>query len=159
MKPTDFLKTAEFLKDHKDEWHVRTSINRSYYGLFLHLRDFLSGQGIKVPTKSTHKFVLDCFHKSRFFDDAESKSSKGVKKRNGRTGDKVIWGISKRLRSLLQARVDADYKLHLTIPPNDSKHNLELATTAIQEFEKLRGSDREKHIVKVANEQEKLRPL
>ena len=107
-----------------------------------------------MPTKSTHKFVLACFHESRFFDDAKSKSSKGVKKKNGKTKDKAIGGISQRLRSLLQARVDADYKLHLTIPPNDSKHNLQLATGAIQSFKQLRGSNREKHIVKVAKEQE-----
>lgn len=159
MDPTDFHKTADFLKDYQEEWHVRTSISRSYYGLFLHLRDFLTSQGVTLPNRSRHKFIFTCFHESRFFKGAESKNNKVSRKEKGKIKDKVIWDIAKRLKSLLQARNDADYKLHFRVTSGDSKHNLKLATSAIEDFEKLRGSDREKHIVKVALQQKKDFPL
>ena len=146
IDPADFHKTAALLKEHPEEWHVRTSIGRSYYGLFLHLRDFLSGHEIKVPTESTHKFVFACFHESRFFGGIKGKDGAGKKKDK----DKLIYSITQRLKTLLQARVDADYKLHLKFTANDSEHNLRLATSAVDDFEKLRGTDREEHIVKVA---------
>lgn len=138
MQPSDFHKTAEFLKDREEEWHIRTSINRSYYGLFLYFRDFLKGQGVRLPdrkVKSHHQFVLECFHKSRFF-----RSSK----------DSAIFGIYSRLRTLLQRRTDADYKLRLLFRVNDSKDSFRLAITTIEDFKKLRNSEREKHIINVA---------
>jgi hypothetical protein len=155
INPTDFHETAAFLKDYPEEWHVRTSIGRSYYGLFLFLRDFLVDHGVELPDRAQHQFVFTCFHKSRFFGDIKGKGGAGTKKKKSKTKDKLIWGIAKRLKTLLQARREADYILHLKFTAKDSEHNLGLATSAVDDFEKLRGTDREEHIVKVALQQEK----
>ena len=67
MNPADFHKTAELLKSREEEWHIRTSINRSYYGLFLCLRQSLTEAGVRLPDrrrKSHHQFLIDCFHES-----------------------------------------------------------------------------------------------
>jgi hypothetical protein len=146
MDPTDFHKTAELLKDKKDECHVRTSINRSYYGLFLYLREFFAHAGVIMPdrkVKSHHQFVQECLHEARFFG-TQAGSGKG------RSRDKVIFEIWTRLRSLLQRRTDADYNLHTTVRPNDGQDSLRLATSTIQDFDSLRGSPREQHILTVA---------
>ena len=158
MNPADFHKTAELLKNRKEEWHVRTSINRSYYGLFLYLRKFLTDKGVRLPNrsrKSHHQFVIDCFRESRFFKAACDEKSKEAKKRS-RPKDKLIGGIYLRLKSLLQNRTNADYNLNVRFSEKDSEDNLLLATTTIQDFDGLRGSDREKHIIKTATGQSQL---
>ncbi len=152
MNPADFHKTAELLKNRKEEWHVRTSINRSYYGLFLYLREFLTDKEVRLPDrnrKSHHQFVLECFHKSRFFQDNSEKNCKNPEKKP-KPKDSTIFGIYSRLKTLLQRRTDADYKLHLVFRVNDSEDSLRLATTTVQDFEKLHNSEREKHIINTA---------
>jgi len=44
MNPADFHKTADLLKSREEEWHIRTSINRSYYGLFLFVLSNLTNE-------------------------------------------------------------------------------------------------------------------
>lgn len=153
MDPIDFHKTAEFLKNQDEQCHLRTSINRSYYGLFLYLRDFLKNKGVKLPSrkwKSHHQFVLECLHESRFFQDSLEKDKKTSNK-NGRTKDNIICGIHSLLFTLLQWRTDADYKLHLRFFPANSNDCLDKATKAISYFEGLKDTEREKHIISIAN--------
>lgn len=152
MDAADFHKTAELLKNKEEEWHIRTSISRSYYGLFLYLREFLKSSSVTLPDrrqKSHHQFIAECFYESRFFEDTTRKNDKGSKKVS-RSKDKTILGIHTRLRSLLQRRTDADYGLHLKFRQNDSVDSFDLATATIQEFQELRGTDRENHIVETA---------
>lgn len=154
MEPTDFHKTATLLKSSKEQCNIRTSVNRSYYGLFLYIREFLKNQGIELPSRrliSHHQFVLECLHKSRFFEDIVDERPKAPKK-NARLKDKTIYGIYARLKSLLQRRTDADYSLHLTFRVTDSEDSLRLATTTVADFAKLNGSKKEKHIIKIANQ-------
>lgn len=154
MDPTDFHKTALYLATCKEQSHVRTSINRSYYGLFLYIREFLKNQGVDLPSRkliSHHQFVLNCLHESRFFEDSVNNSPKASRK-NTRPKDRTIYEIYARLKSLLQRRTDADYKLHLTFRITDSQDSLRLATTTVEDFAKLHGSKREQHIIKTANQ-------
>lgn len=156
MDPTDFHKTAELLSKETEEAHIRTSINRSYYGLFLYVREFLTANGISLPDrkkKSHHQFVLQCIHEARFFTN----SSEDKRNPTGaaRPKDNTILGIYKRLQTLLQNRTDADYKLHITFRSNDSQDSLRLATTTKQDFNSL-SCEREKHILETAEAQSQL---
>lgn len=156
MDPTDFHKTAELLSKETEEAHIRTSINRSYYGLFLYVRGFLTANGIRLPDrkkKSHHQFVLQCIREARFFtNSAEDKRNPSGA---ARPKDNTILGIYRRLQTLLQHRTDADYKLHITFCPNDSQDSLRLATTTIQDFNSL-SCEREKHILETAEAQSRL---
>jgi hypothetical protein len=154
MDPIDFHKTAEFLKDQNEQCHLRTSINRSYYGLFLYLRDFFKNKGVQFPSrkwKSHHQFVLECLYESRFFQDSSGKDKK-ISNKKGKSKDSIILGIHSLLKTLLQWRTDADYKLHLMFRPTDSNDCLEKAIKTITNFEKLKNSEREKYIISIANQ-------
>lgn len=157
MDPTDFHKTAQLLGMETEEAHIRTSINRSYYGLFLFLREFLTHNGIRLPDrkskKSHHQFVLECIHEARFFSD----SSEDNRRLSGgrRPQDNTILGIYRRLQTLLQNRTDADYKLHLTFQPTDSQDSLRHAIETVEDFKGL-GSEKEKHILATAKVQSHL---
>ena len=118
MIPTDFHKTAELLKDKHKECHIRTSITRSYYGVFLHLRDFLAQGDIKKrePTRSIHTFVQVCFLESRVTE--------------GET-------IGANLSHLRRAREDADYELGQRIERDRSQDCFKTAKRTIAQLEKL----------------------
>jgi len=149
INPTDFYKTAGLLANSNDECHIRTSISRSYYGLFLYIRDYLVSQGVKLPPhneKSHHSFIRECIKKSRFYKD---------KKESGNTNkkgvDKIIVGILKRFETLQSNRFRADYELTLLYRQKDSEDNLRLAKTAVDDIQKLQDTGRKKHIVSIAN--------
>jgi hypothetical protein len=153
MDPTDFHKTAEFLSGEQEEAHIRTTINRSYYGLFLYLREFLTRNGVRLPDrnrKSHHQFVLECIREARFFQD--SSEAKRELSGKSRPKDSAILGIYKRLQTLLQNRTEADYNLHVIFRLNDGQDSLRLATETVDDFSKLRGSERERHIISIARE-------
>jgi hypothetical protein len=60
MDPTEFLKTAELLKSHTEQPHLRTSVGRSYYAALLYFRERLKCLGLekkKHPTQNAHAFV------------------------------------------------------------------------------------------------------
>lgn len=138
INPVDFHKTAEFLKDQQDEWHIRTTVNRCYYGVFLYFRDFFTKQGVRVPEhkdKSQHKFVIECFQKSKA-------AVKRMIPSNGKNVDLEeecvkIGQIYSRLRTLLQQRTDADYRLDLSFFHSYSEDSLRRAKTTIEDFNKL----------------------
>lgn len=138
INPVDFHKTAELLKDQQDEWHIRTTVNRCYYGVFLYFRDFFTEQGVRIPEhkdKSQHKFVIECFQKSKAAATKKMQSS-------GKNGDFKeecikIGQIYSRLKTLLQDRTNADYRLDLRFPPSYSEDSLRRAKTTIEDFDKL----------------------
>jgi len=146
MDPIDFHKTADILKDRPEECHIRTTINRAYYGLFLYLRDFLEKNSIVLPKrkkKSHHQFVMDCFKESR----------KGAPRTAKVEGNKQIGQIYLRLKTLFQNRTSADYKLHLKFHQKDGEDKLRLARDTLEHFEQLRGSTIENHIIDTAKNQ------
>jgi len=144
MNPTDFHKTAEFLKDQKEEWHVRTTVNRSYYGAFLYLREFLTCQGVKLPDpreKSHHKFILKCFEESKTATMATKDKING----------KILGKIWLKLRDLFQDRIYADYRLDIKFLPTQSQDSLDLAKDIIGYFDSLRKSPAETLFISIAH--------
>lgn len=154
ISPIDFHKTAEFLKDQQEEWHVRTVVNRSYYGVFLHFREFLAGQGVHIPgrreKKSQHQFIIECFKKSITKAQQKSKAPEKKDSTEDSVDYKIIGRLWSQLRTLFYNRIKADYHLDWKVPPNCSGDSLKQATTTIRDFANLRGSPTEKLIINVA---------
>lgn len=50
MEAKDFLELAKRLQNSDDEASRRTSVSRSYYAIFNHVKDFLKSSGIKLPS-------------------------------------------------------------------------------------------------------------
>lgn len=116
MQPCDFHKTAEFLKDHTDEAHIRTSISRSYYGTFLYFREFFAKNGLrkqKQAKQDQHAFVCECLQYCQV-----------------REGTKA----AVRIKNLLRWRTDADYYLEKTFSNKDSNDRLGEAKQTINNF-------------------------
>lgn len=119
MDPKDFLLTASNLKDSQNESDVRTSIGRSYYSVFLYLREQLKSLGFEKqcqPNQEAHEFI--CY----------SLENCGVKE-----GSK----IGNKIRTLRQERRFADYDLSKLINKNKSCDIYSISCSLIQEFEKL----------------------
>jgi uncharacterized protein (UPF0332 family) len=49
MEGKDFLELAKKLQSFADEASLRTSVSRSYYAIFNHVKDFLNTNGISMP--------------------------------------------------------------------------------------------------------------
>lgn len=116
MDPTDFLKTAELLKTHIEEAHLRTSIGRSYYAAFLYFRERLRFHGLekkKQPSQEAHAFVIQCLQKS-----------------NVQEGKKA----STCLYDLRQLRTDADYRLNKKFSQNDADDAFAKAKNVIDDY-------------------------
>lgn len=155
IDPTDFHKTAELLKDQQEEWHVRSTVNRSYYGAFLYFRDFLTRQKVDIPepgTKSQHQFVIKCFEKSKTVALKINKSSRKKGNSEDKVNHKMLGKIWFRLKTLLEDRINADYNLALRFPPSYSDDSLKRARTTIQDFVDLSGSPTETLIIDVAKD-------
>ncbi|MDE1832246.1 MAG: HEPN domain-containing protein [Thaumarchaeota archaeon] len=109
--PLEFLTTAKNLSNGNTESQFRTSISRSYYSVFLLIRD-------KIETKYG-KFQL---------------------KRHGEIHQKVndkllelrLFKIASKLDGLRKNRRDADYFLSLTIGQNDAENSWKLANNIYQ---------------------------
>lgn len=116
MNPTDFLKTAEHLKDQDGEHYVRSSISRSYYAIYLHVRHFISKTflGGRKFKKDPHQKLIDCLQ----FCDAPDIKSIGVM-----------------LSDLRQARTEADYEMTKAITAQKCQDIFEGATDLLSDFE------------------------
>lgn len=115
MIATDFLNTASLLKNRGEECHIRTSISRSYYGLFLYFREFLAtGEIRKKDKRLVHSFVRQCLLR------CEVKEAKK---------------ISRKLADLFGRRSRADYDLAKRFSTADSSDCLKIATSTINYFE------------------------
>lgn len=132
MDPTDFFKTAELLKTHTEEAHLRTSIGRSYYAAFLYFRERLRSLGLKKknPNLNAHAFVIQCL--------GFSQVSEGSK-------------ASKYLHDLQQVREDADYHLDKKLSPNDAADALVNARKVIDDYKANITPTKETKLVKGAS--------
>ncbi len=118
MDPSEFLKTAIFLNNEKDEHHLRTSMSRSYYAVHLHVRQFISktflaGKDFKFDS---HQYVLKCCN-------------------NCKSEDIKILGVI--LNDLLQDRLDADYNMDLEISSMNSQDSLDDASELLAGFDTI----------------------
>ncbi len=115
MNPIDFLKTAKFLNNQKDECHLRTSISRSYYAVHLHIRDFISKKFLagRKFRKRPHDKVIACLSQCEVSE---------------------IKSIAVMLGDLRQARTDADYKMDRTIKPIKSQDIYDDASELLSDF-------------------------
>ena len=130
MIPIDFFKTANLLKSETDEAHIRTSIGRSYYGLFLYFREHLAKLGLKKniqPKNEVHSFVINCL---RFGEIKEGSI------------------LAEVLSNLQQLRHDADYVLGVNIISTQAIDALDDARQAIADYNLISTSDEQKLIVK-----------
>jgi len=119
MDPVDFLKTAESLMDSPREPDIRTSVGRSYYGVFLYFRERLACKGLYKQINSdtaSHDFIIQCL----MF-----------------CNEKIGQVASSRLKTLKQKRRSADYRLGDQFSSNDSSDALEMAKLIISDFEKI----------------------
>ena len=116
MKPIDFFKTADLLKTHTEEAHLRTSIGRSYYAAFLYFRERLKTLGLekkKKPNLDAHAFVVECLGFSRVSEGSKA---------------------SQYLKGLKQNREDADYHLDKKLSQNDAEDALARARKLIDDY-------------------------
>ena len=65
MHPEEFLKLAKSLANQNDEPSIRTSVGRSYYGLYNFLVNFLVSNDFKIPAdgtahKKTYMYFNNC---------------------------------------------------------------------------------------------------
>lgn len=112
---TDFLKTAETLNKSKDEWDIRTSISRSYYAVYLEIRQsiFKYSNGIDFP-KDKHGSVNRCL---------------------GSCSDKSWKKIALNFGNLRQHRTDADYKIHKTIDQKQGPSAMMIAQELLKAYQ------------------------
>jgi len=137
MEPRDFHTTAEFLKDFSEEPHIRTSISRSYYGVFLYFRDFLAKNGLtkkKNKKCDVHAFIKNCLQFCQV-----------------REGNIAAVHIN----NLAQWRTDADYDLDKTFLNTDSRAQFNDAKQVIENFERDITSEKTKKILKFATDHAK----
>lgn len=115
MNPLDFFNTAELLSKYTKPEHLRTSVGRSYYAVFLLLRNFLAENGLKKK-RSAHEFVRKCFQYCEVKEGTELANS---------------------LYKLHQRRSDADYFLEKQITPNICVDALDRAKKITKDFAEL----------------------
>lgn len=99
MNPFDFLTLAKSLRQGKDEASWRTSISRSYYGVFHFVRSELADKGVPLSVGPQAHGEIRTFLANCGVADAASLSSK--------MGD------------LHEQRITADYKLNHKPPVTD----------------------------------------
>lgn len=118
MNPCDFHETAELLKNHHEEAHIRTSVGRAYYGTFLYFREFLAQNGLEKmkPRHDIHAFVTECL---QFCNVPE-----GTK-------------AAVRLKTLFKWRTDADYDLSKSFTVADSSDRLAEAKKIVSVFDAI----------------------
>ena len=132
MEPTNFFKTAELLKSHTEESHLRTSVGRSYYAAFLYFREHLRSLGLEKkikPKADAHAFIIQCL--------GFSQVSEGNK-------------ASKYLHDLQQVREDADYQLDKKFLQNDAEDAFVKAKKVIADYDKNITLEKEKKLIEKA---------
>lgn len=130
MQSTDFFKTADLLKNKTEEAHLRTSIGRSYYGIFLHFREHLSKLGLRKtvkPKNAIHEFVINCLRYGEI-----------------REGQK----LAEIMDNLKQLRHEADYALDADISSTQAIDALDDAKQAIADYKSISKNDEQTLISK-----------
>lgn len=118
MNPMDFFETAELLKNHSNEAHIRTSISRSFYATFHYFlsdiaTNFLSN---KKVINGAQAFVAHCL---------QNCEEKEVKK------------IGSAFDTLRQKRRDADYRLEKTLTSQQSSDVLVSAKKIVKKYKTI----------------------
>jgi len=134
MKATDFFQTAELLKTHANEAHLRTSIGRSFYATFLYFREYLRELGLekkKNPSREAQVFVIKCMEFSRIQEATK---------------------VSTYLHDLQQMREDADYNLDTEHMPNNAEDALARGKKAIDDYKNKITPQNEKELLKNARD-------
>lgn len=153
IEPTDFLKTAHLLKEYSEEWNIRTVVNRCYYAIFLFFRNFLADNQVKIPDhkdKSQHTFISECLKKSKT-------EAKKIEKRTNNllVNARMLHHIFSRLNTLLQGRMNSDYRLDLRFHHNYSDDNIRIAESIIEDFESL-NEQTERILIETSKQHSKL---
>ena len=105
---------------------MRTSVSRSYYGIFLYFRNYFSAHRIhkiKEPRKQVHLFVRETFRQS-----------------NSRTGSK----LAEKLQDLSEKRRQADYELEMPFTLEDAEDALEIAQKTISDYREIDNEEEDK---------------
>lgn len=111
MNGEDFLKAAYSLCDGDHEAHWRSAVSRAYYALY-HVSAEALAPILKLTGRgSDHRLVADCL---RNVDEANLDQA------------------ADRVNQLLDARIDADYRLKLTVNRADTELRSKAAARAIQ---------------------------
>lgn len=113
MDPLEFLSVARNLEGSDHESQRRTSIGRSYFALFNHVRTRLAPLKRLPETEDAHALV------ARYLTSANNRGLHSV----GRT-----------LKDLRESRNTADYDMEATIAQDQSRLALSRAERAVKEF-------------------------
>lgn len=116
----EYFVLAEMLLGSNDrspdhEARYRGAISRAYYSVHGNVCKYLKTKGVNCPKEKRHSFVLIELEKI------------GRKTKN----------IRRDTRSLMDRRVDADYKENISITLQDAEYYLEIANDIHIELEKL----------------------
>ena len=114
----DYLISDE-IKD-INEAHIRTSISRSYYGVYGVASDYAQEKGCRLPDQNKHTYVRD-----RYKLSPEPQAIQ----------------IGNRLGILLSGRIRADYKKTTSLKREDAKRILTQAKATMRYLEDLRTID------------------
>lgn len=117
MNPADFLPVAERYQNSPIEAERRTSIGRSYYGVFKVLVGKLSTKGVGFHESQDDHRLLAKYFKS-------SGNSSGYK-------------IGQKLENLRKLRNDSDYKMSIVISAENSRLAYLLAKQMLDTFDQL----------------------
>jgi hypothetical protein len=132
MEPKAFIDLAQSLVDQNDpsEAAIRTSVSRSYYGLYNLLSSFFKDNGFQLPgAAEAHKIVYRELYSC---------------------GIPSVREIAEFLQELRQERNKADYRLELAEYAEDrpAKMSLIKARTAYDQFGNFTGGNKRKQLVK-----------
>lgn len=118
MDPADFLQIADHFHASNSEAERRTSISRSYYALYVLIFDTLSSVGVRFEGQNAdnHRILVDYLARCllpRFPTIGED------------------------LKTLRNARTNADYKMAMVIDSRQSEFAFRKARTAVDNFNQL----------------------
>ena len=115
MDPIEFFTvTANKLKNSKDEPDIRTSINRSYYAIYIEIRDTLAKKG-NIPCPKDHGLISNVFFCPGIPDEVRE--------------------IGVNLSTLREQRRQADYEMGKFFDSNNANLSFNLADTTHKKFQ------------------------
>ena len=112
----EFVRRLKGLSEKKPQPFLRTSISRSYYAAYLHIRDKLIDHCVPDYVKS-HERLIRLLESSKFQNCSSD--------------------IGGPLKSLRDKRHDADYVLNRSVTERESSSSYKLAKTLIEYFDKI----------------------
>jgi uncharacterized protein (UPF0332 family) len=121
MDPLDFIKTANNLKNSREESDRRSSVSRAYYAVFNYVKLYLESCGINIPKDSSAHIKIPIYLKNSGLQNAKQ--------------------VGKSVGDLKDNRIDADYKMNLSWPNSKDCIFIVLkAELAIKDFDSCKGT-------------------